>query len=105
MAEQTGNQAFENLKQEFANLKEQLENLLKNTKEKKTEEGSELLQRLSRELEHLRQTANKQAHSLYETGLQGAEDVTERVRRNPLASVLIAFGAGYALSCIFRHLR
>ena len=105
MAEQQGNQAFESLKQEFSTLKDQIENFLKNSREKKTEEGSELLQKLSKELEHLRQTANKQAHSLYETGMQGAEDVTERVRRNPLASLAIAFGAGFAISCIFRHLR
>lgn len=105
MAEQTNSHTLETLREELSGLKSQLEKILKNAENKKSDLKEDLLDRLTKELEHLRKNAGDHAHKIYEHGQEGAEAVTEHVRRNPLASVLIAFGAGYVLSCIFRHMR
>ena len=105
MADQTTQPTLEHLKEEISGLKAQLEKMLKNADQKKSEIKDDLLNRLTAELEQLRQNAGERAHQLYQSGQSGAEAVTEKVRENPLASILIAFGAGYAISCILRHLR
>lgn len=86
-------------------LGNQLENLVKNAEGKKTEVSEDLLERLTRELEQIRKTARAQAHNIYESGQAGLEEVGAQVRKNPLTSLVIAFGAGFIVSCLFRHLR
>lgn len=105
MAEQTSQPTLEHLKEEISGLKAQLEKILKTANQNKSDLKDDLLDRLTEELEHLRKNAGVRAQQLYQSGQSGAEAVTEKVRENPLASVLIAFGAGYAISCILRHLR
>lgn len=96
---------LDHLKEELSGIKSQVEKILKSAEQKKTDLKDDLIERLTTELEQLRKSAGERAHQLYNTSQQGAEAVTDKVRENPLASVLIAFGAGYAISCILRHLR
>lgn len=93
------------LREEIKNLRAQLEELVKTAGEKRSEITHEVMEKLTKEIEELRKHAGHRAHQLYEAGNAGLDDISERVRRNPLASLAIAFGAGCVLSCLLRHLR
>ena len=69
------------------------------------EKSSELTAKLKKELEKYQKLTSKKVQKAYDAGSAGVEKVSERVRQNPLGSVLIAFGAGYVLSKILRHMR
>ena len=93
------------LKQELGAVREQMDSLLETLKDRKDELGGELSSRLSRELAHYRHLAQDQARKLQDAGSAGMDEVSEQVRRNPMMSLLIAFGAGCVFSCLFRNLR
>lgn len=105
MAETNEQDTIETLRNELSKLRQQLENIVKTAEDKKNEVSGDIIDRLTKELEQLRNSARSQAHKLYETGQYGCEEVSEKVRQNPVASLLIAFGAGCVISCLFRHLR
>lgn len=95
----------EELRKELGAMREQMDSLLETLKDRKDELGGELSSRLARELAHYRHLAQDQARKLQDAGTAGMEEVTDQVRRNPMTSLLIAFGAGCVISCLFRHLR
>lgn len=96
---------LDSLRAELSKLRSQLEGIVKNADSKKSEVAEDLIDRLTRELSSLRQTAEARAHKIYDAGLNGADEVGEHVRNNPLSSLLIAFGAGCVISCLLRRLR
>ncbi len=104
MAENTGS-TIDQLKTELETMRSQLANMLKTAEDKKSEITSDMVSRLARELAHYRHEAAHKADQLRDAGQAGLEEVGEQVRRNPLASVAIAFGAGWVLSCLFRRIR
>lgn len=93
------------LRAELRNLSAQVEKIVKTVDGKKDEATAELIDKVSRELEHIRSLASDRAGKIYDAGQAGLDEVGEHVRRNPLASLLVAFGAGCVISCLFRHLR
>ncbi len=95
----------EALRDEIKNLRAQLENLIKAADEKREQVSHEAIDKLTRELENLRKSAGEQAHKIYEAGQTGLDDISDHVRKHPLACLAVAFGAGCVLSCIMRHLR
>lgn len=101
----TNESTIDALREELKNLRGQIENIVKTADEKKSEIGSDLVDKLSKELEKLRKNASDQAHRLYNAGQDGLGEVEDTVRKNPLVSLAVAFGAGCVLSCLFRHLR
>lgn len=101
----TNENAIDAMREELQNLRGQIENIVKTAEDKKSEIGSDLVEKLSNELEKLRKNAGDQAHRLYNAGQAGFGEVEETVRKNPLASLAVAFGAGCILSCLFRQLR
>lgn len=105
MAENQEQMNMETLREELANLKQQIEHIVRTADNKRTEVSGDIIDKLTRELENLRKSAMSRAHKVYESGQAGVEELGDRVRRNPLASLAIAFGAGCVLSCIVRHLR
>ena len=105
MADTTQQDTMETLRAELDKLRQQLESIVKTAESKKSEMGSEILDRLTKELEHLRGAAQEQAHRIYQHGQAGYSELGDKVRENPMASLLIAFGAGCVLSCLFRHLK
>lgn len=92
------------LRDELNKLRTQLSDMVKSMENKKGAEVSEVLDRLSKEVSSLRAQAGERAQKLYDAGQAGVEEVGEHVRQNPLASLLVAFGAGCILSCLIRHL-
>lgn len=46
---------------------------------------------------HAEDKAEQQRHEAYDAGNAALHDVSEHIRKNPVASMLIAFGVGYAL--------
>ena len=105
MADNHHEHTVEELKQELNSMREQMDSLLETLKGRKDELGGELSSRLSRELEHYRHLAHDQARKLHDAGSAGMEEVSAQVRRNPMMSLLIAFGAGCVFSCLFRNMR
>lgn len=97
--------SMESIKAELNSLRSQFEKMVKSLEEKKGEMSSETAAKIARELEHYRNLAADRAHYMYEQGQAGLEEVGAQVRKNPLASLAIAFGAGYVISCLFKHLK
>lgn len=104
MADITDN-GIQALREELKNLRDQIENVVKTAEGKKSEISADLMDKLSRELENLRKNAGTQAHRLYDAGQEGLGEVEEHVRKNPLLSLAVAFGAGCIMACLLRHLR
>ena len=105
MADNHHEHTVEELRKELNAMREQMDSLLGTLRDRKDELGGELSSRLSRELEHYRHLAQDQARKFHDAGAAGMDEVSEQVRRNPMTSLLIAFGAGCVISCLFRHLR
>lgn len=104
MAE-NNNSTVDALRSELDSLREQFANMVKNVESKKDDITSDMAARIAREVEHYRQSAAHKAEQIRDAGAAGLEEVGEQVRRNPLASLAIAFGAGWVLSCLLRRLR
>lgn len=105
MAETQNQSVIDTLRDEINTLRAQLDSIIKTGESRKTELKDDLVDKLTRELEHLRHNAMAHAHKAYARGQEGMDEVGEHVRNNPLASLLLAFGAGCIVSCIFRHMR
>lgn len=104
MAEVNEKSAFDTLRADLSKLTSQIENAVKSMRGEKEAQASDLTERLIKELEHLRDGASERAKKIYSAGSDGMREVGEQVRENPLLSLLIAFGAGCVLSCLFRNL-
>lgn len=105
MAETNNQNTVDELRAELNKLSSQIESIVKNVESRKNDVASELVDKLTRELDNIRSRASYQAHKLYDASQSGMDEVGEQVRRNPLTSLLVAFGAGCVISCLFRHLR
>lgn len=95
----------DNLRAELNNLRSQLERIVKSADEKTRDVTSDMAHRIAREIEHCRHKAADRAAHLKDFSAAELNEVEEHVRQNPFASLLIAFGAGWVISCLFRHLR
>lgn len=91
------------LKDDLQALQKQVGELAKSLKDTGVEKTSELTAKLEKELEKYQKLASEKVQKVYEAGNAGLDDVSERIRQNPLGSLLVAFGAGYILSRIFRN--
>lgn len=91
------------LRNELTNLRDQVETLVKSLSDSGSAVSSDLIAKLENELEHYRKMAADKMHKMYEAGSAGVESMGEHVRKHPLACVAVAFGAGCALSWLFRQ--
>ena len=98
-------ESIDALQDELNTLRNQMETLVKSLGEKGEEASSDMVAKLEKELEHYRKLAADKMHKAYEAGSAGIEQVGEQVRRNPVASLLAAFGAGCVISWLFRQYR
>ncbi|MDE5832645.1 MAG: hypothetical protein K2H64_06625 [Desulfovibrio sp.] len=103
MAEQTQT-TFDSLREELGKLAAQVQNFVSSQEHKKSDESREMMDKLMKEVSGLKQTVSEQAQRVYSAGQSGVEEVGEYARRNPVTSLLIAFGAGCVFSCLLRHL-
>ncbi|HPQ95075.1 MAG: hypothetical protein KDI44_03755 [Thiothrix sp.] len=56
------------------------------------------VEQLKAQLENYQGKAEQKLHDAYDAGAARLDDVGELIRRNPLTSLALAFGAGYLLS-------
>lgn len=98
-------ETMDSLRNELNAMRDQVESLVKSLADGGSEVSSDMISKLEKELEHYRKIAADKVHKVYEAGSAGIEQVGEQVRRNPMASLLVAFGAGCALSWLFRQSR
>lgn len=105
MAENENQSTMESFRQELGSLRSQIENMAKSIEEKRRELTSDMAEKIAREVEHARRKASERAHQVREAGASGLNEVESQVRQNPLISILIAFGLGWIVSCLIRHLR
>lgn len=92
---------MEALQAELDSLRSQLQDMANKAKGKE----HELVDRIGQEFGRYRSIAREHGGHLVDMGEAGLDEVAAQIRRNPLASLGIAFGAGWVLSCIWRHLR
>lgn len=93
--------SVDTLREELNALRAQMERLVKAADEKRHEVTADMAHKIAHELDRCRERAGH----IKKAGQAGIDEVEEQVRQNPLASVLIAFGVGWVISCLFRHLR
>lgn len=93
--------AMEAFREEMNHLRNQIETLAKNIDDKRHEVTADMAQKIARELDK----ARAKAHQLKNAGQARINEEEDHVRQSPVASLAIAFGAGWLLSCLFRHLR
>lgn len=93
------------MREEVGNLRAMVENLIKTIDSKKTEIAGDALGKMQKELDYYRQKAAQEAGHLRDMGEAGLDTVTDQVRRNPLMSILVAFGAGCIVATLFRGMR
>lgn len=106
MADNTASQSsIDALRAELESMREQIKSLAQPIGNKVHETAEELGSKLSKDIEHYRHLAAARAAQLRDLGQTGLEDVGEQVRRNPVASLLVAFGVGCLVTSIFRSLR
>lgn len=83
---------------EFEKMKSQVAELFESLKERGETGASKLNGKLASELGDYRDAALKTAHQMQDASAEGVEQVTHYVKINPMASLSIAFGVGFALS-------
>lgn len=80
------------LRKEFAELKKQVLTMTELLKKKGEQEANSI-----------KHTIEKGYENAQEIGADGIEKVSGKVKENPFASVLFAFGVGYLLSKSFKR--
>lgn len=98
-------ESMDTLRNELNTLRDQVETLVKSLGDSGSAASSDLVAKLEKELEHYRKLAADKMHKVYEAGSAGIENMGEHVRKNPLACLAVAFGAGCVLSWLFRQSR
>ncbi len=92
------------LREEVQALRKQVEHLAKVAEEKASHcAASANATCLEDEVEKYQQLAAEKLQKALAAGGDGVENLSQRIRQNPLGSLLLAFGAGCALSLLFRH--
>lgn len=88
------------IRKEFDALKSQFSELLGTIKTASESKGEELKEKLDTERDNLKEQANEKIQAAQKMGDAGLEDLSGRVKDNPLGSLLVAFGIGYVISKI-----
>ncbi len=94
---------MDTLREEVQSLRKQIETLAKTAEKNASYHAASVGSRLEDEVEKYQKLAAEKLQKAMAAGGDGVENVSERIRQNPLGSLLLAFGAGYALSLLFRH--
>jgi ElaB/YqjD/DUF883 family membrane-anchored ribosome-binding protein len=82
---------------EFDTLRTQVNELLQSLKSKTEATSATLGENIENKVEHYQEKAEQKLHDAYAAGNAGLNDVGEHIRKNPVASMLIAFGVGYTI--------
>ena len=85
-------------REEIDEVKEQVASLLNLLKEKGQEKSSDVKQKLGENIETYEDKVKEQMQHAVELGSENLDKVETKIQNNPLASLALAFGAGYILS-------
>jgi ElaB/YqjD/DUF883 family membrane-anchored ribosome-binding protein len=91
-------QAAEDMREEFDALRKDVSEIMALLKDKGSAYKDELSEQIEEKFEDYQARARQGAEEVYEKGSEGLEEVGSRIRQHPLASLAIAFGAGYIIS-------
>ncbi len=86
------------LREELDALRKQVADLLAELQSKGKEKSSQLADKLENELGDYQDKAEQKLKDAYAASTAGLDTVGDQIRRNPVASLLVAFGVGYVLS-------
>lgn len=85
-------------REEFDALRTEVSDLLQSLKNKSEAKASTLSETLQNKAGQYQDQAEQKLHDVYEAGNVGLNEVGDHIRKNPVASLLVAFGMGYAIS-------
>ena len=88
------------VREELDALRSQINELVQALKDKGAEKTEKLGKKLEDEFEDYQEKAEKKLHEVYDAGEAGLDDLSKRVRKNPVTSLLVAFSLGYIISRI-----
>ncbi|MDD4700816.1 MAG: hypothetical protein PHI96_01215 [Desulfovibrio sp.] len=91
------------LKEEIQALRKQMESLAKAVEKNASGRAEAMTEGLQGEIDKYQKLAAEKLQKALDSGSDGIENISERIRQNPLGSLLLAFGAGYVISRIFRQ--
>ena len=91
------------LKDEVQALRKQMENLAKAVEKNASGKAAAMTAGLEEEIDKYQKMAADKLQKALNAGSDGVENISDRIRQNPLGSLLLAFGAGYVISRIFRQ--
>ena len=103
MAATKANQATEELRQEVESLRKELSEMVEMFKDKSGNYAEEIAGTVEEKLVAYKDKAEEGAEAVYEKGVEGLEEINNRVRKNPVASLAIAVGVGYLLSKLLNN--
>lgn len=86
------------LREELETLRKQVSELMQALKDKGEDKAERLGKKLESELGQYQDKAERKLHDVYDAGEAGVDELSERVRKNPVTSLLVAFSAGYIIS-------
>ncbi len=90
------------LREELNALRDQFGEVLTALKSASQETSHQVADKLESGLNKTQEKAKRTLHDAYEFGAESVKELGGRVQRNPVASLAIAFGAGYLISRISR---
>lgn len=88
------------LREEFDALRSQVNEMVQALKAKGEEKTEKLGKKLEDELGHYQDKAEEKLHDAYDAGEASLDDLSKRIRKNPVTSLIAAFTAGYIISKI-----
>lgn len=91
-------QATENLQEEVETLRKDMNEMMELLKSSGSDIKDELSDALEEKFAKYQTKTQNSVADLYEKGGEGLDDIGQKIKDNPLASLAIAFGAGYILS-------
>lgn len=97
--------AMKNIHSDLAKLRQQLENIIKSAETKKKDTYEDIINKLKDSLKNIQNDITIQDHKFFAFGESGYKTINEYVSKNPISSVLLAFGAGFIFSHLTRKIR
>lgn len=93
----------DDIRKEFDALKSQVSELIEALKQGGKETAAGLGRKLEDEIGQYQRKAEEKFKDVYEVGEDSLNDLSKRVRKDPVSSLLIAFSIGYVISKILNH--
>jgi len=86
------------LREEVDQLKSQIGELLNLLKDKGQNKTNDLKETVSENLQDYQEHAKEHLETAYDIGNENMERIGEKIQKNPLSSMFLAFGVGYVIS-------